>query len=651
MTKPNAARFVRPFAALCSVLALLLAVSIQPATADVTVELHPDNDVRIVNDGGLPGDDRLDDGQADAPLANRIAALSVRFPQGSPSIYFLGSDRDIDLIVDGALPGGATATVSAWHRGDQAFVESFDVRLGEDAWSIPAESLEVIGQGRVELRVVLTAPGLRQVEIAQEYLFLPPGLDEDVVETWYDPPTPEEIEEELKTIPDFVPVPGQGFVDYDPTPGAQVYYVAEAGSDSNSGLSPQDPLRTLRSAYDRVGDKDGDTILLKAGDTFQGGIGFFNKGGKSIDKPLLISTYGEGDRPIIHTNGDGFLSAGGFVSNVIIDGLYILANKRTNFEDGIAWKAPGKNITIQDCKIEGYKGPLVFQGPSKRAINNVTIRRCIIVDAYGHHQASKGGHSSGLYMDNVYQAVIDESIFDHNGWHPTVSGASRTKFNHNVYIQKNCEQVNFYRSVFSRGSHNGVQNRGGGIFQDNLFYQNALAAFVAQAPSLMEGNVVMNADDMDADDPAMFRGDGLEVLPCEHAIVRNNLVLNKIGQAGWAGGIEVEWRDDIVDPPSKFFVEIYDNIVVNYPMTHHHKGINVWTKSADVSMRNNIIDKISGGNDTPNFIDDSRSMDTYVSGGFNTFIREARNRPRGTWDPIFSAASFNKFMREGFTPR
>ncbi|MEM8782645.1 MAG: right-handed parallel beta-helix repeat-containing protein [Planctomycetota bacterium] len=648
--RSSADRF-RSAAALGSAFALLLVVGLQPATADFTVELHPDNDVRIVNEGGLPGQQLDPELEADNPLANRIAALSIRFPQGSPSVYFLGSDRDIDLIVDGRLPGGASATVTAYHRVLQRTIDSFDVTLGEDAWSIPAEQLQNIDQGRVELQVTLTAPGLRKVEIAQDYLFLPPGLDEDLAETWYEPPTPEEVEEQLKLIADFVPVAGEGFVDYAPAPGAQTYYVAETGSDANTGLSPEDPLRTVREAYKRVGDEDGDTILLKAGDTFGGGIGGFVKSGASPEQPLLISTYGQGDRPIVHTNGNGFLfaPAGAVVSNVVIDGLYILANARADHESGIVWYASGKNITLQDLKVEGGKNNLVFQGPHEASIRNLTVRRCIIVDSWSHH---KNGHSSGVYLDNIDTAIIDECTFDHNGWNPDVRGANRTKFNHNVYVQKNCKNIDVFRSIFARGSHNGLQLRSGGIIQDCLFYENALAAFVAQQPSLMEGNVVMRSDDMDAEDPQMFRGDGLEVMPCEHAIVRNNLLLDKIGQAGWAGGIEVEWREDIVDPPSRFFVEIYDNIVVRYPVDNDNRGIKNWAGGrAEVVKRNNIVDRVSGGDDNPSFVDPSRSMATYVSGGFTGFIEAARNRPLGTWDPIFSAASFNQFMREGFTPQ
>ncbi|MEM7576352.1 MAG: right-handed parallel beta-helix repeat-containing protein [Planctomycetota bacterium] len=640
-----------PAALSCVAFVMLLTIGLQPASADFTVELHPDNDVRIVNEGGLPGEDNTVELEADAPLANRIAALSVRFPQGSPSIYYLGSDRDIELIVDGQLPGGATATVEAYHRGFSKYVDSFSVTLGQDAWAIPAEALAIIDQGRVELQITLTAPGLRAVQIAQEYLFLPPGLDEDLVETWYDPPTPEEVAQALKVIPSFEPVPGQGFVDYQPAPGAQIYYVAEAGSDSNSGLSPEDPMRTIKAAYKRVGDDDGDTILLKAGDTFSGGIGGFYKSGASIDRPLLISTYGDGGRPIIHTNGEGFLFAppGAIVSNVVIDGIYILANDRQPKENGIAWVSAGKNITIQDTKIEGFKGNIYFHGPHPGSIQNLTLRRCIIIDGYANW---RDGHSAGLYMDNVKGAIMDECVFDHNGWMPGEKGASRTKFNHNVYIQNSSEDINAYRSVFSRGSHNGLQLRSGGVIQDCLFYGNALAAFVAQKPSVMEGNVVMRSDDMDPDDPQMHRGDGLEVLPCEHAIVRNNLILEKVGQASWAGGIEVEYRDDIVTPPDTFYVEIYDNIVVRYPMEDGNTGIKNWTGSkADVVKRNNIVDKISGGHDSPNFVDDSVSMDNYVSGGFDGFINAARNRPLGTWDPIMSAASFNAFMRAGFTPQ
>lgn len=72
------------------------------------------------------------------------------------------------------------------------------------------------------------------------------------------------------------------------------YYVSSTGTskdgtDINSPMS----LETAKSKYYKGGDK----ILLKRGDTFYGQFAF--SGTATANKPILVSAYGEGERPII----------------------------------------------------------------------------------------------------------------------------------------------------------------------------------------------------------------------------------------------------------------------------------------------------------------------------------------------------------------
>ncbi len=645
MPRLCSSRTARPAVAVLA--ALLMATASPLAAGDITVELHPDNDVRVVNGNDLSaaGDDSAGPSFLEAPPEN-TAAVTVRFPRFNPDTYILGSGEDLELIVDGVLPQGAKLDIRAWDLSERYEIPGFGVSLTASDWTIPAELLDRLPVGQVELRAVLSAPGLRNVEIAQRYLVLPEGSEPVDLETWYDVPLPEYIE--AGTEPPEL-IAGEGFVEYTPAPGQQIYYVSETGSDKNDGLTEATPLRTLVEAYRRVGDGDGDWILLKAGDTFSGGFDSFRKSGKSKDEPFLVGVYGEGDRPVVLTNGDGFITSFGRVSHVVLEGIYVLANKRQPKEYGIYWLASGTDITLQDMKIEGFIFNVVFQALEHGLISDVVMRRCIILDSYGHYEGHKGGHSSGLFMKNVTNALIDECTFDHNGWHPDIQGATRTKFNHNIYVQKDCRYVDVYRSLFFRGAHHGVQLRCGGEMINNTFIRNALAAYVAQDPSVMSDNVVLEADDMNPNNPLFHRGSGLEILPCSDALVENNLVLDKVGQAAWAGGIEVKWRSDVVDPPPTFNVTIRNNTVARW----HRKGgkaIADWSGKANVTYSGNLLDEVSGG-EPLNFVDPSRTHHTYLPGGFDAFIEGARNRSRGTWDPTYGAATFNNWMRQGYQLR
>lgn len=83
-----------------------------------------------------------------------------------------------------------------------------------------------------------------------------------------------------------------------------IYYVdSEGGSDSNSGTSQDEAFQTL-TKINSLTLGPGDQVLLKKGSVFES-QGLHIQGSGSEGNPIIVSTYGEGDRPKINANGQG----------------------------------------------------------------------------------------------------------------------------------------------------------------------------------------------------------------------------------------------------------------------------------------------------------------------------------------------------------
>ena len=99
-----------------------------------------------------------------------------------------------------------------------------------------------------------------------------------------------------------VPVSAKGA---EATSGTTYYVDSKKGKDSNAGTSESEAFQTL----DKVNELDlnpGDTILLKKGSVFEDqALKFTKEDSGTAEAPVKVSTYGEGDRPQINTNGHG----------------------------------------------------------------------------------------------------------------------------------------------------------------------------------------------------------------------------------------------------------------------------------------------------------------------------------------------------------
>ena len=87
--------------------------------------------------------------------------------------------------------------------------------------------------------------------------------------------------------------------------GTTYYVDSNGGNDSNEGTSEGKAFQTL----DKVNALDlapGDTVLLKKGSVFEDqALKFTKEDSGTAEAPVKISTYGEGKRPQINTNGHG----------------------------------------------------------------------------------------------------------------------------------------------------------------------------------------------------------------------------------------------------------------------------------------------------------------------------------------------------------
>ena len=87
--------------------------------------------------------------------------------------------------------------------------------------------------------------------------------------------------------------------------GTTYYVDSKDGNDSNDGTSESKAFKTL-DKVNGLNLEPGDTVLLKKGSVFEDqALKFTKEDSGTAEAPVKISTYGEGEKPKINTNGHG----------------------------------------------------------------------------------------------------------------------------------------------------------------------------------------------------------------------------------------------------------------------------------------------------------------------------------------------------------
>ncbi len=634
----NAMTWLLPTAAVLLVVGALTAANVVieiERGGQVTVT-DPDNRVELRQtppDGGT--------GEASGGThESQDAKTPVAFSADTPTLWDGASPLRIEVTTPNDWPSDADVLVLAWSDAQSDMVDGLAPRFERAPVALSEADLNSLPSGSVELQALWRKDN-RVVSMARHRLH---------------------VERAAATDQTKKPHPGgnqndDGFTAWPLHPDARAVYVSADGDDLNSGLSPRDPVRSLIKGKSLLRDSYGDHLLLRAGDTFRGGFGTWAVSGYNRDFPVLIGVYGDGDRPTILTTGGGLLRTDHRrrVDFVALQGVHAVAERRDPSraafdrshipyrETGVAWFASAVGLHVEDCVFERFNFHLVLQHKAAGGIRDVTIRRCVLADAYSHWDGDKGGHSSGMFATGVTGLRIDECVFDHNGWaaaNEDINGAGRTKFNHNIYIQQRSRDVAVTRSVLARGASYGLQLRPGGRAEGNLFARNTHGMYLAVAPSVVAHNVVAESTDLHGRAGGK-RGNGIMTWPVEHALIEHNLVLDKRGSAPWAGAFEISAFGDWSMPVPGYRVTLRHNTVSDWPRNEGRPAIVVYDKSADVTMQGNVLDRESGGETEPRFVDPDMDLDQAAGGSFVDWLERARQRPRGTWDETLAAKHLN----------
>ena len=512
----------------------------------------------------------------------------------------------------------------------------------------------------------------------------------------------------------------QGWTDFEPSVDTREVYVSStAGSDTNDGLSRQTPKRTLAAGVALLRHGFPDWLLLQRGCVWQESLGQWKKSGRSADEPMLVSTYGDApDRPLLRTgNQSGIRTNGGggsppTIDNLAIVGIHFLADGYTGGGDcfGAQMLQPGSHLLIEDCKFEGYGTNLVFQGYGA-SHTDFKLRRSVIVDAYTVHSQT-GAHAQGLYAYDVNGLLIEENVFDHNGWSETVPGAGADIYSHNMYIDNGNTDVVVRGNVVANGSSHGLQLRCGGTVVNNLFVRNSIALLVGGGNNPepggvtadVRGNVILDGKNIDGANP---RGWAIVLSNLSSGRVSHNLVANNdqgtqpaivildgdaMGDNGptigvhdthivnntfsnWGGGILVEGNASQITNIELAGNDVQD-VVLPWPLISHSSS---GTTAAIQAGDNRFFDQLAPTNnwaeiggalhsiaswksmvgDTTSLAqrvvygDPDRSISAYhaLLGGtasLPAYLDETRQQGSTNWRPAYLAARANRFMRFGF---
>jgi hypothetical protein len=338
------------------------------------------------------------------------------------------------------------------------------------------------------------------------------------------------------------------------------------------------------------------------------------------------------------------------------------------------------------------------------------LRRSTIVDAHCVH--GTGAHPQGLYALSVDGLLIEECLFDHNGWSESVPGAGADVFSHDLYVDNDNSDVVVRGNIIANAASHGLQLRCGGTVVDNLFVRNSIALLVGggNAPNPggvraeVRGNVVLDGKNIDDQNP---RGWGMCFANIASGRVHGNVIANNTrgtqpvamtldgrqkGDTGpslgvhdlvidgnvlfdWSGGVAFEgdakqiarvaMRANVIqdlrsrgvlvdhfDEASVPSVEWTDNRF-HSRLAPKSEWMRVGGSASPLAGRQRAGKHANALGAAVTYPDPERSLATYdrTIGGPGTaedFLERARTQSRAAWRPELTASAVNQYLRAGF---
>lgn len=272
-----------------------------------------------------------------------------------------------------------------------------------------------------------------------------------------------------------------------------IFVSSSAGNDSNSGLTPATPVKTIARGYQLLRDGSPDWLLLKRGDTWVEALPNWMKSGRSESEKMVMGAYGDGDsRPQIRPP-DGVVGMNAIgnskTDHVAFVGFHLEPKERLGDSSpvGFRWLRRGEDILFEDLFVGGWSANFILQAAGDGVVlKDFRINGCVIVDAW-----STTSHSQGLFIYGTDGMVIENSVIASNGFNPD-RGADPTIYNHNVYVQNGSGGVVLRDCIVADAASHGVQMRPGGVIEGNLFLSNPISILVGGGTNPDAGGVIGN---------------------------------------------------------------------------------------------------------------------------------------------------------------
>ena len=487
---------------------------------------------------------------------------------------------------------------------------------------------------------------------------------------------------------------GEGWTEFTPSVDTRIVYVSSSqGNDSNDGLSEASPKRTLSAGKGLMRSGFPDWLLLRKGDTWNEGFGQWQAAGRSPSEPMLVSSYGIGNRPQIRpgSGANGFSIFSGSVHDLAVVDLHFRGDPGNLSGDGFAWLSNNSNGLVEGCLFEYFGVGVDLQGP-----DNVVVRRNVIAFA---------GHNA-MYVVNVNGLLIEENVIDQ------IALQSPDIFKQGIYLDNegNTGMI-VRRNVVSNVSSHGLQLRPGGLAENNLFVRTSIAlelgggdSWAANAGGVTAqalNNVILDGKNIS---PGTPRGWGILMQNVASALVEGNVIANAplagnprpIEVDGWENGNRVHnvtLRDNIVsdwggnglrvkgDPGTSiknlvidgndfqnevdaYFMMEVDNANTLSEITSQQNrfhsaplALNNWfllggvNKSLD-GYKSMVGDTSSTGVQV-SYPNPAASLASYhaslgKTASHDAFMTEARKQSRDNWRPEYAAATVNDWIRAAF---
>jgi hypothetical protein len=435
---------------------------------------------------------------------------------------------------------------------------------------------------------------------------------------------------------------GSGWSVFTPDATSRVVYVSASGNDANDGLSPARPVRTLERGAALVRDGQYDFLLLRRGDTWRDPSLDDFKSGRDATHPLVVSYYGDsGGRPRLEVASNLIDHNARTRNYFALVGLEIVSYRSDPSHPMFARAAGtvlrfvggGNNILIEDCVLR-YTG-IVVQSYERAVYRDFRLHRSIILDTWTPNSSTTNSdRPSGIFASGVDGLVIEDNVFDHNGWNEEVSGAGANMYNHNMYLDVTNvgNRVVVRRNIVTRGSSHGVHGRPGGLYEDNLFVQNAISLQMGYSGTPLRAGTF--------------------------AIARDNVILEgrrmDPTNGDWPRTTAI-WGLEMTELGEGDFTA--DGNIVAHRL--HDGSFHGITSDERVEYVGNIQYEWGGGvGDTanPGWIDPERTVGGYhasLGGGatLEAFLETVRERPLHTWNDAYAAPAVNAYIRAGFVRR